>query len=101
MRPQAKVRFRTNLGSRDADALGLDFTKCQVGSEIETSVQVAERLEQRGIAEITERLPQEPEAVPEEKQVKAVPPKPEVAEAKPPRSTKSGGSPQKGKAGSK
>lgn len=69
-----KVRFRTNLGSRDAVQWGLDHTKCLAGSELEVSSDTAEALQDRGLAEITEK----------KKSVKAVPNKPAIAETKQP-----------------
>lgn len=39
-----KVKFNVNLGSRDAEPLGLDYTKCLVGKELNVSNEVAEKL---------------------------------------------------------
>lgn len=46
-----KVTFRTNLGSRDAKALGLDHTKCAAGMELDVSSDLAETLSKRGLIE--------------------------------------------------
>lgn len=46
-----KVKFRTNLGSRDAEAYGLDHTKCTAGAEVTVNNKIAELLESRGLVE--------------------------------------------------
>lgn len=46
------VKFRTNLGSRDANQLGLDHTSCQVGCDVDVKDPIAELLIARGIAEV-------------------------------------------------
>ena len=69
-----KVRFRTNLGTRDANRLGLDSEKCTVGSEVAVSESVAEVVVREGLAE----------KLAEKKSVKAVPPKAVVSKPKTP-----------------
>ena len=59
------VRFKTNLGRNDAAPLGLDFTQCTKGAELDVSDKAGEWLVKRGIAE----------AVPV---VKAISPPPEI-----------------------
>ena len=63
------VRFRQNLGSRDAEALGLDFHQCQIGMELQCREAAAAWLLKRKVAE-------------EVKVVKAVSPPPSIAAAK-------------------
>ncbi len=70
-----KVRFRTNLGSRDAAQFELDHTKCTAGAEVSVSNKVGEELDRRGIAEITEQP--KVKAVAPAPQLKAVTDKPE------------------------
>lgn len=38
------VEFTTNLGTRDADSLGLDYTKCTKGETLLVSDEVAEKV---------------------------------------------------------
>lgn len=45
-----KVQFTRNLGSRDANNLGLDSTKCTDGSTVDVSDDAAQWLADRGIA---------------------------------------------------
>lgn len=45
------VRFKVNLGSLDAEPLGLDFHKCQEGMEVECSDKSAAWLLAKNIAE--------------------------------------------------
>lgn len=66
-----KVRFRTNLGSRDAESLKLDFRKCQDGDVLDVSDSVGAVLIKRGIAEAAS---QPIKAVPPPVQMQAVPP---------------------------
>lgn len=66
-----KVKFVANLGSRDAGTLGLDHTKCTIGSELTVSKEQAQAL--GGLVEVLE----EPKPT-----VKAVPPKTKIAKAK-------------------
>lgn len=49
-----KVRLFTNIGSRDADMLGLDHAKCVVGAEISASDDASSWLVSRGYAEVVE-----------------------------------------------
>ena len=67
-----KVRFKCNLGSRDAAGLELDHAKCAAGEELEVSKASAEILAKRGIAEIVSESPK----------IKAVPKPAPIAEAK-------------------
>jgi len=60
-----KVRFKTNLGQRDARNLGLDHAECVVDAEVTVDESVADRLVKKGIAEAIEKP----------KTIKAVPPK--------------------------
>lgn len=46
-----KVRFRVNLGSMDATALSLDWTKCRSGEELDVNKETGELLCSKGIAE--------------------------------------------------
>lgn len=70
----ATVKFRTNLGSRDAAELGLDYEKCQADKVVEVGAKAAESLSKRGIAEWLDEPKQE---------IKAVPDRPAVADPKP------------------
>lgn len=65
------VRFSQNLGSRDAEALGLDYRKCQTGMEVECQDRAAARLLEKRLAV-------------EVKVVKAVSPPPSIAAVKQP-----------------
>ena len=47
-----KVRFITNLGSIDADKLGLDFHKCKVDDVLEVDNVVGDTLVKSGVAEV-------------------------------------------------
>jgi len=67
-----KVKFRVNLGSRDAIDLGLDYTKCTKDSELEVSLSSGEQLAKRNLVDVLD-IPV----------IEAVPPKPAIAEAKP------------------
>lgn len=73
-----KVTFKTNLGSRDAAEVHLDHDECTVGQTVEVKAVVAEWLAKRGIVE---PLP-EPKPAKAEKEIKAVPDKPAIAESK-------------------
>lgn len=46
-----KVKFRVNLGSRDAGPLGLYFEKCRTGETVDVGDDAADWLIKRGIAE--------------------------------------------------
>lgn len=79
-----KVKFRTNLGSRDAVSLGLDQTQCVWGAELTVSGPQGESLADMGVVEVIEaEKPPEPPA-PVAPVIKAVPKDPEVSQAKPP-----------------
>lgn len=45
-----KVKFRTNLGSRDGKALGLDYEKCLDGKTVDVTEEQAMELGARGWA---------------------------------------------------
>lgn len=45
------VRFRVNLGSRDAESLGVDFRKCSAGMTCDVPDAAAQWLVKRRIAE--------------------------------------------------
>lgn len=47
-----RVRFRTNLGSRDAAKWGVDFRQCTAGAEVDMDDAAAEWLAKSGIAEV-------------------------------------------------
>ncbi len=47
------VKFRTNLGSEDGNAHGLDYTKCQIGMQLDVPEATGKWLIERGIAETT------------------------------------------------
>ena len=69
-----KVKFRTNLGSRDAGQLGLDYTACLVGEEVEVGDKTAEKLESLGLCEpISRPKPKKIKAVPTAAKVRGVP----------------------------
>lgn len=71
-----KVKFRTNLGSRDATEAGIDHTQCVAGKTVNVPQGFAEYLAKRGIVE--------PLADPETpKEIKAVPDAPAIADAQP------------------
>ena len=75
-----KVKFRTNLGSRDAEALGLDHTKCGIGCEVECSDETAQVLSGRGWVDPIEV---KPKATPKAKAVAvATTPDPAIASKK-------------------
>lgn len=71
-----KVKFRTNLGTRDAEALGLKACECQDGCECDVKESVAAILCERGIAEAIEEKRCRPQ------KVEAVPAEPAIAEKK-------------------
>ena len=73
-----KVKFRTNLGSRDADALSLDHAQCTDGAVVSVSPATGEALAKRGIVEVVEA--EKPKPV----EVKAVPVEPTIAKAESP-----------------
>ena len=73
-----KVKFRTNLGDRDAKALGLDGAKCTEGSVVSVSESAAELVISQGIAEAVEKP----------KTVKAVAPKPAISKPETPETGK-------------
>jgi hypothetical protein len=64
------VKFTTNVGSNDANPLGLDFKKCTEGALLEVRDETAERLLRRKFAVQVEN-------------VKGVSAKPAIADAKP------------------
>ena len=67
-----KVKFLTNLGSRDADEFNLDYTQCSCGAETNISKAAAESFEKRGIVEVLEQPA-----------IQAIPKNPALAKAKP------------------
>lgn len=74
-----KVLFRVNLGSRDAEHLGIDFRDCTCGAEVDLPDSVAEILVGRGIAESREKKATRKKAS-DKVEVKTVPP---VVDTKP------------------
>lgn len=80
-----RLKFKTNLGSKDAELVGVDFTKCQKGMELEVSDKAGEWLIKNGIAaEVAKQIrgvAPEPELAKEvQPTIKAMPP---VGKAKP------------------
>jgi hypothetical protein len=71
-----RVKFKMNLGSIDADKLGLDYRECQCGMTCEVCEEVGEKLVSGNIAR---------PVVSDD--IKAVPDKPAIAEAKAPEIT--------------
>ena len=47
-----KLKFRTNLGSRDAAQVGLELSQCQCGCEAEVGDEAAQQLIDSGVAEM-------------------------------------------------
>jgi hypothetical protein len=79
------VRFKVNLGSRDAAQFNLDWSTCLGGHELEVEKSAGEWLVSNGIADAVVRTTaRQPE-------LKAVPPEAETVEAKPKRKRKSDG----------
>lgn len=70
-----RIRFKVNLGSHDAEPLGLAFGQCQQGAEIEVETEAGEWLISRGIAERLEAKP---------RQVVGVSQRPAIAESQAP-----------------
>ena len=62
-----EVTFRTNLGTIDANAYGLDHSKCQAGQSLDVIDELAEKLAKRGLIEPLIK------AVPQVAEIKAVP----------------------------
>lgn len=50
-----QVQFKINLGSADAERLGVDFKKCTKGAKVDVSRDAAELLAKRGIVEVLEK----------------------------------------------
>lgn len=50
-----KVKFRTNVGSRDAAKFDLDFRLCQYGAEVELDDEVAEKVVDCGLAVVVSK----------------------------------------------
>lgn len=48
------VQFKDNLGSHDAEPLGLDFKKCTKGARLEVRDEIGERLVRRKFAVLVE-----------------------------------------------
>lgn len=71
-----QVTFRTNVGMKDANRLGLDFTQCQAGQSLEVSDELAAALLDRGLIE-----PPEIHAVPPVAELQAIPPEGSVEKA--------------------
>ena len=76
-----KVRFRTNLGSRDAIKFGLDHEKCSIDSEHEFNEDLALSLASLGLVEIDEASKKvgQPVSV----KIEAVPDDPAISESMP------------------
>jgi ribosomal protein L12E/L44/L45/RPP1/RPP2 len=70
-----KIKLLTNLGTRDADELGLDVQACTVDAELEVTDIVGQKLQGSGWCEVLAPTPPPVNAVPE---------KPAIAEAKKP-----------------
>ena len=51
-----KVKLLTNLGTRDADRLGLDVKKCQAGAEVDVKGDALAVLKGNGWCEIVESV---------------------------------------------
>jgi hypothetical protein len=68
-----QVRFKVNLGSQDAEPLGLDFQQCQAGATLEVADEAGEWLIGHGIAEYQKS-----------KSVVGAPQRPAIAEAESP-----------------
>lgn len=77
-----KVKFTTNLGSRQAEDLGCDHEQCVCGATVDVSEQAASVLTKLGIAEAVDKPKQKP--APKPKTVEAVPETPTIAEAEKP-----------------
>lgn len=73
-----KVKFLTNLGTRDATELGLDHAACVVGVELDVTEATALKLASRGFVQQLEQVKPVPEAV------NAVPENPAIAEVSAP-----------------
>lgn len=69
------IRFKTNLGSRDASRCGLDFRECLAGATAEVKEAAGNWLINRGIAESVSQKP---------KAVTGAAPRPAIAESQPP-----------------
>lgn len=56
-----KVKFTTNLGSQDAEPLGLDWQECRLGMELRVDDETGKHLIARNWAEVIHGLPKQPE----------------------------------------
>lgn len=74
-----KVKFRTNLGSRDASELGLKHTDCLAGETSTVSDKIGDVLVGRGWAVEVDKPAK---TAPKPKKVEAVPSKPTIGQAK-------------------
>jgi hypothetical protein len=61
-----RVTFKINLGSRDADRLGLDYSKCRRGDCLDLTDELGEKLCKSGFASevVNVKAPVKLEAVP-------------------------------------
>ncbi len=84
-----KVVFRTNVGSVDAKALGLDYKKCLVGKTAEVDKETGDKLTKSGLAVAAEDAKDDPliqsalgvpdkKDADEEEPIRAVAKKPEI-----------------------
>jgi hypothetical protein len=79
-----KVKFRTNLGSNDADRLRLDFKQCCEGMACEVDSPVGEKLVSSGVAVDVTPPPEKTEAIkPAETKPKPKPVEPPAETSKP------------------
>jgi hypothetical protein len=72
-----RVRFKVNLGSKDARSIGVDYRQCCEGATVDVPAKAGEWLCKHGIAT------KEPEPEPEPPKVQAVPPVEAVRPAPP------------------
>lgn len=79
-----KVRFLTNLGTRDADLLELSHSECVCGAEMSVKKEVSHWLIAKGFAEPVESS----KPAKQSESVEAVPDKPAVAKSKDPEISK-------------
>lgn len=60
-----QVRFKVNLGSNDANRLGLKFSECTAGQECTVPDETGDRLVKSGIAlQVAEKAPEKIKAIP-------------------------------------
>ena len=73
---KVKVKFLSNIGRKDAQVMGVDFQLCTNGAELEIDQHDADWLGTKGVIEVVESKPVQPE-------IKAVPDAIDITSNKP------------------